>query len=589
MSVDPLGTKPGSGAADPPVELPLIDQDGFAADKLPGRNAQATDQARTNEGVARATGILALGNIISRVLGLMREIVLTNLFGASAAVDAFNVAVVVPKGLFDLLIGGHVNGAIIPVMSEIVSRQGRAELWRLVSVLVSMIIVVLSLLMLGLQIGAPLVVNMVGSGLDAPTESLATSLLRLTSPALIFMGLFAILSSTLYTLHRFTWPAFATAVFNGTIVIIMLLFTPGPEPRPVFTGADLIWTMHRPDGAITVAAAGWLLGSVAYMALQLPGLREARIRLTLNWHHPAIRKIALLYLPVMFSLVLDILVIRIFSYNLATRVMNDGGVSIMNYATTLIQFPQGLVATAISIAILPMLSWQAATFAESASNRLAFRNTLGLGLRLTITLILPAAVGLFVLATPIVALIFEHGAFTIRDTSNTVDALRLYLIGLPFAAIDLLLVYAFYARQDTLTPALVGLLSLAIYMAVALLLAPTYGLFSLMIADSFKHIIHATLSAFLLNRRIGGMGEQALLSTTLHTVMAVLVMGAAARAVLVVARDILGNGSLLREVLLVLVSSGLSAAVFLGLALFVLNITEIRWLATIVRRRIARF
>jgi putative peptidoglycan lipid II flippase len=169
-----------------------------------------------------------------------------------------------------------------------------------------------------------------------------------------------------------------------------------------------------------------------------------------------------------------------------------------------------------------------------------------------------------------------------------VVALRLYLVGLPFAAIDLLLVYAFYARQDTLTPALVGLLSLMIYMAVALLLAPTYGLFSLMIADSVKHIVHATLSAYLLNRRVGGMGEQALLNTTLRTTIAVLVMGAAARAVLVVARDVIGSGSLLREVLLVLVSGGLSAAVFLGLALFVLNITEIRWLAAIVRRRIAR-
>ena len=123
----------------------------------------------------------------------------------------------------------------------------------------------------------------------------------------------------------------------------------------------------------------------------------------------------------------------------------------MNWATTLIQFPQGLVATAISIAILPTIARQSAQMTEAA--RRAFKDTLGLGLRLTISLILPAATGLFLLAVPIIGLLFEHGAFVAADTEITANALRVYLIGLPFAAIDLLLVYAFYARKDTLTPA----------------------------------------------------------------------------------------------------------------------------------------
>ena len=153
----------------------------------------------------------------------------------------------------------------------------------------------------------------------------------------------------------------------------------------------------------------------------------------------------------MFSLLLDTLVIRSFSYNLATRsAQGEGALGYMAWATTLTQFPQGLVATAISIAILPTLSRQAALMTAAA--RAAFRDTLGLGLRLAITLILPATAALFVLATPVIALLFEHGAFTAADTQITATALRLYLPGLPFAALDLLLVYAFYARQDTLTP-----------------------------------------------------------------------------------------------------------------------------------------
>ena len=193
-----------------------------------------------------------------------------------------------------------------------------------------------------------------------------------------------------------------------------------------------------------MVAAGWLLGAIAQMLLQLPGLRLRRLRLSFDWRHPALKSIALLYVPVMFSLAMDTLIIRPFSYRLASYT-GDGGIAIMNWATTLIQFPQGLVATAISVAILPTLARQSAEMTEQAGR--AFKDTLGLGLRLATTLILPAATGLFILAIPIIGLLFENGAFVAADTEVTAVALRLYLLGLPFAALDLLLVYAFYAAK----------------------------------------------------------------------------------------------------------------------------------------------
>src|SRR5690606_7902800 len=140
------------------------------------------------------------------------------------------------------------------------------------------------------------------------------------------------------------------------------------------------------------------------------------------WRHPALRRIVLLYMPVMFSLIIDTLVIRLVSYNLASQT-GDSGINYMELATTLIQFPQGLIATAISIAILPTLSRQAVLVTDEG--RTAFRDTLGLGLRLAITMILPATIGLFVLARPIILLLFQHGAFTTTDTAMTVMALRL--------------------------------------------------------------------------------------------------------------------------------------------------------------------
>jgi len=132
--------------------------------------------------------------------------VLTNLFGASRAVDAFNVAIIVPRAIYDLLIGGHVNSALVPVLSEVAVREGRKALWELVSILCTLVTIILAVMVLLLYIFAPQVVRLVSSGFDPVTLGLAEAQLRLTAPALIFMGLFAVLSGTLYALKEFTWP-----------------------------------------------------------------------------------------------------------------------------------------------------------------------------------------------------------------------------------------------------------------------------------------------------------------------------------------------------------------------------------------------
>lgn len=541
-------------------------------------------QEETNAGVARAGGIVALGNVTSRVLGLAREVVLSNLFGASRAVDAFNVAIIVPKALYDLLIGGHVNSALVPVLSEVVTREGRKALWQLVSVLCSLLLALLALIVLGLELFAPQIVKVVGSGFDQPTLALATRLLQLTAPALIFLGLFAVLSGTLYALREFSWPAFAVTVFNGCIVLALLLFVPPLNIKPSVEAGRVLLEVARPTEGIVVAALGWLVGSLAQLVLQLPGMRGARLKLRLDWKHPALKRIVRLYALVMFSLVMDTLVIRTFSYNLASQT-GEGSIGYMNWATTLIQFPQGLVATAISIAILPTLARQAALV--TADSQRAFKDTLGLGLRLTITLILPAAAGLMILAQPIVALLFQHGAFNAHDTFMTTLALRLYLVGLPFAALDLLLVYAFYARQDTLTPALIGMLSLGIYMLVALALFPRFGLFSLMMADSIKHIVHALVSAGWLSRRMQGFGDQRLWKTLGKTGVAAGLMGLVGFVILPVLTATIGSASVIHEGLLVTLAGGISAVSFLILSAL-LKIEEVRWLGRLLAQRLGR-
>ena len=550
--------------------------------------AQDLTQERTNARVAGASGILALGNVCSRVLGLTREIVLTFLFGASGAVDAFQVAIIVPKAIYDLLIGGHINGAFVPVLSEIITLRGKEELWRVVSILLSLVTIILAFLVLLIELFAAQIVMAVASGADSQTMRLATEMLRLTAPALLFMSLFAVFSGTLFALRSFTLPAFAGVVFNTCIVAVTIALAPSLALLPNMQAGSILhpvlhpFLLARPADGIVVVALGWLIGALAQMILQLPGLELRRLRLSIHWRHPALRSIALLYAPVMFSLIMDTLVIRPFSYNIASQT-GAGGIAYMNWATTLIQFPQGLVATAISIAILPTLARQSAAMTVQAQR--AFKDTLGLGLRLTTTLILPAASGLFVLAVPIIALLFEHGAFVAADTEITAQALRLYLIGLPFAAIDLLLVYAFYARKDTLTPASIGVVSLLCYMGVALLLFQRYGLFSLMIADSIKHFVHASISGVLLWRRMRGFGSQRLAITAIKTLVASLIMSLAALASLPLLGGLIGGGTLLHEALLVAVCALLYGGIFV-LAARLLQLDELAWLLTLLQRRL---
>lgn len=541
-----------------------------------------TEQAQVNEDVAGASGINALGNISSRILGLGREIALTYFFGATASVDAFGTATIIPKAIYDLLIGGHINGALVPVLSDIYAKEGRQALWRIVSILMSLAVTLLAILIILIELFSPQLVGLVSGGASPQTQLLSTQLLRLTSPALLFLGLFAIFSGTLYTLQDFKWPAFAGVVFNGTIVVMTLIFTPLFPQLLAFLNS--IGIPLNPDtDPIIVVAIGWLLGSAAQMAFQFPGMRGSNVRWTFNWRHPALKTIAALYTPVMFTMILDSLIIRPVSYNLASQV-GEGSIGYMNWATTLLQFPQGLVATAVSIAILPTLSIQAAYFIKDGNHR-PFKDTLGFGLRLVMVLIIPAGIGLFVLAEPIITLLFEHGAFTQASTLITRDALRLYLIGLPFAAIDLMLVYAFYAQKDTKTPAIIGVISLVIYLIVATQLLDTYGLYSLMIADSVKHISHALLSAFVLHKRIGGYGQQNFLRTFAKTTLSALIMGLTVYVLSPPIITLIGGGNIFREGLIVLITGTICVLIYFGLA-YLFKLEEIRWLMTLVKARL---
>lgn len=509
--------------------------------------------------IARAAGVLALGNIASRLLGFVRETVKSHLFGAGAIVDAYGVATIVPTMLYDLLIGGAVNGALVPVFSEYVS-EDRDALWQLVSALLNMVVIALAVVVLIIELLAPQISFLVLRGsADAPTLDLATQLLRITVPAVLFLSLSGVLSGLLYALKRFAFPAFTAAVFNAAIVTVTLIF-------------------HRQLG-IRAMAVGLLIGALLQVVLQLPGLRDTGLRIGVRLWHPGLRRVMGLYAPTLIPLLADVGVSRPLSLLLASQT-GAGGISYLNYATFLTQLPQGLVASAISLAVLPTLAARA-----SGEDEEAFSRTLARGLRLVITLMLPAVVGLFILARPTVELVYGHGSFQLYDTLMTSWALRFYLLGLPFAAIDLLLVFSFYAQQDTVTPALIGVGTIITYLLLAAGLLPTWGLFSLMIADSFKHLFHTMLSALILGQRLGGLGRHGVTRTLGVVALSSAVMGAVAYGALMGVERLLPGGGGLAEVLAVAVPGLIGAALYAWLATR-LGVSELQMLWDMLRERL---
>jgi putative peptidoglycan lipid II flippase len=541
-----------------PVLLP-IGQETQPTQPLPLASVESTPGEA--ERIARATVMIAIGGLASRLLGLVRETVKADLFGASGVVSALEAATVIPTSLYNLLVGGVISSALVPVFSIYTPKGRRDDLWYLVSSILTWATILLSILVIFAEITASWVIKLPSGGLNIEFLQTGARLLRVSMPTVIFMTLSGILTGLLYALKRFTIPAFAAVAVNACVVSSALLF-------------------GRRWGVMSMAV-GLLLGSATQMLLQFGGLRDARLRPVFNLRHPALRRIGKLYVPLVFSLVISE-VAAILSFNLASHT-GEEGLAWMRFAAQLIQLPLGVVATAVSFAILPTLSQQAQLSqnpraVDSQANREdlsqapsgrnePFLATLARGIKLVLVLIIPATVGLFVLAKPVIGLVFEHGGFDAHDTLHTSQALRFALLGLVFAAVDWPLNFAFYAYQDTLTPALVGLTAVGIYVIAALV--PTlFGpltLNGLILASSIQLASHALIMLWLLNRRMGGLHGHGLLRLLAKVLIASAGMGAIAWLVADALKQSLLPDRFLDELIVVGSAATIGFAVYVAL------------------------
>jgi peptidoglycan biosynthesis protein MviN/MurJ (putative lipid II flippase) len=563
--------------------------------------------------IARSATIVSIGNILSRVMGLVREATTANIYGASGAVSAFTAARQVPLTLYELLIGGMVTSALVPTLSEHAARERREELWRLGSLLFTLAALVLGLVVLLLEAAAPLI-SIAVAKFDPPLQAETTRLLRIMLPSILFLGLSGLATALCHTLRRFALPAFATVVLNASIVAFALILGPRWVVETENPTLDDVWeddvvagevveldngtllaqsivvaptdiqgktlgrvtkvegqtlTIEGHQGEfqvladpntlfvvrrrqVSALALGLVVGAALQVLLQLPALRDMRFRPVIDLHDPVLRQLLRLYAPVILSLVVASLGVLI-DRNLASRT-GKSSIAWMAFATTLIQFPLGLVSMAIATAILPNLSALASRENDEPrgpgrpgsghpNSSGPFRATLAGGLRLVLVLSLPAVVGLLVLARPLVALLFQHGEFGPYDTAQTTMALRLYLIGLLPAAVDQPLVFAFYARKDTWRPALVGILGVAFYLGVALPTVRTLGMVGLILANGAQLAGHAAVMIVLFERRVGTLRDHQIGRTLIRSLLASVIMGGVVYGVVwIIDRQLPGAG-----------------------------------------------
>ena len=539
-----------------------------------GESAAGETLPGERQHIVKSATLVMLGNLGSSVMGMVRQQVVAS-FGQGIA-SPFLSAITPAQTFNDFLINGSINGALVPTFNDYAEPEKREQLRRLVFTIVNLVFLIMLVSAIVFLFIAPWFINNIQVPGYTPQEKLLTTqFARIIFFSLLALGPFAVLQAALFARKEFGWPAVATAAYHIGIIIGAIV------------GA-LVGDHYLGQYGL---AFGVLLGAAGEIALLLPGLRNQRLRymFVLDLKQPALRRILNLYKWIALSFLVSAFFI-ILDQSLATRTPgagSDPGAAnylAMRLSTTLIQFPAGLVATALSVAVLPTLTEHA-----RAIDNERFKKTLLLGFRLGLLLMIPAAAGLMVLGLPIVSLLYQHGRFTAHNAQLTSLALALYAFQLPFVAIDQLLLSAFYARKNTITPVIVGFVCYGSYLAVALPFWQTIGMPALVVANTVQNSLHAVILLVLLRMTIGPLRLREIISAFLKISAATIAMVAVAWGLQVLFGHIrlFSLNHLTGQFLTVLVSGLIAVGVYVS-GVLLLRVEEVGMMKGIVMAKLGR-
>lgn len=467
--------------------------------------------------------MIAFFSLMSKVLGLARDIVIAHQFGTSMPYDCYQIAIKMPNMLFTIVSGALVT-VIVPVFVEYAGSGRKNEAWKIFNT----VMVVISLFYLGASIigilGAPLLVKLLAPGYQVEQWQLIVELLRILLPLMVFTGLAALFTGLLNANNTFGLPAFSTSVNN--ILIITFALTLGS-----------FYGIHGLALGTVLAAAGMAL-------VQLPVLLKSGFRLNfkIDLKHPGVRKVYYLALPSVLGIAINQAPILI-NVVLGTW-LPEGSLSALSYADRLNQFPLGLFGMALSTAVFPTLSARAA-----AGNRDGLASILASSLKAVVLITIPASVGLMVLSKPIVSLTFERGAFNQGSAEITSAAVFFYAIGLLGQAGVFLLTRVFYSLQDTRTPVKIAIVAVLLNLVMSLILIRPLQLGGLALASSLYNLFNMTLLMVFLGKKLPGLYRSGLLKFGLAVLVSAGLMAAASYAAnLTIAGMLPGTTGLLVQV-----------------------------------------
>jgi putative peptidoglycan lipid II flippase len=449
--------------------------------------------------LARSTAIFSLATGISRVLGLVREVVASYYFGAAGKINAFTVAFQVPNLFRALVADFAISPAFVPVFTELLEKGDKRRAWRVASSLFWLVLLILGGLTALSILLAPWIIRPFGD--PGGDFDLAVGLSRVLFPIVTLLGVSGIVVGILNSYDEFTIPALMPIFWNAAIIIGLVVGVPRADAT---------------DTKLYIYAFSILIGTVIQVLFPLPWLRgrDDRLRVLIDWRDPAVWRVLRLMVPVTiglglinFNLVIDsVFASRLIDPELAPTAIDK--------AFRLYMLPQGMFSVAIATVLFPSLARLAARHDESG-----FRDTLGLGVRQIAFVLIPASAVSAVLAEPITRLVYQRGEFTAAQTPVVAASLAAFSAGLFFNGVMLMLNRAFFSLQSNWIPTAVALLNLVLNAAFDALFY-RFGTWGIPLATSVVNVAGSAALVILMRRRIGRIGFGAIADSVSRIVVA---------------------------------------------------------------------
>lgn len=504
--------------------------------------------------VTVAAALVMVMNLVAKVLGFLREMVIARVYGATEFTDAYLVAYSLPSAA-QQVIGWAIVAVVVPLLTKrIVEGEEDAIHQTANTFLNSTALLMLALSVVGI-LASPLLIRLTAPSLNAETSALAVEMMRIMFPVVLFYCAGMVLTGILHAYRRFVVAAFAPAF--SSIIVIVAVFAAGHTFG--------IWGL----------VFGTLISFLGFLLIQVPSARAAgwRYRLCLPRHNEEIRMALVNLIPIILGMSVNqiyYMLNRFFASGLA-----EGSISALNYGSKLAQFPAGVFVSAIAVAIYPLLTEYAVR-----GDKENFRRALEKGLGVVLLLTVPAAMGLIVLRIPIVRILFEYGAFTPSDTLASASALMYYAIGTVAYSLILVLLRVFFAFSDIRTPVYAGLCGIAVNILVSVVTMNAMAHDGLALATTMGSIANMLVFFLFLPKHLPKMDPRPLLISFCKITAASVLMAAAVKGVMLLLAD---TGDLF------VIALGL----VVGIALYLVLVTAFRtremgWVKEMIGRRLRR-